>query len=228
MERGLIRNLYLLATEDEGEIMNEPTIETLARRLDRVERENRWLKMVGVVALAMMVAVVLMGQLPQTAPNKTVEAQRFVVLDASGNKRAVLGNVEEKGTFLVFRGSDGKDQIALRSFGDARALVLSDSTGADRTVLGVLPNGATTFGMADQSGNGRAALTLEADGSIALALYDENSKSHVKLVAGRDGNPGIVLQDKAKDVRMRLLLYSDGSPAMVLFDNNGKVIWSAP
>ena len=33
MERGLIRNLYLLATEDEGEVMNEPTMETLARRL---------------------------------------------------------------------------------------------------------------------------------------------------------------------------------------------------
>ncbi len=31
--------------------MNEPTMETLARRLDRVERENRWLKQAGVVAL---------------------------------------------------------------------------------------------------------------------------------------------------------------------------------
>jgi len=27
--------------------MNEPTMETLARRLDRVERENRRLKMAG-------------------------------------------------------------------------------------------------------------------------------------------------------------------------------------
>ncbi len=41
--------------------MNEPTMETLARRLDRVERENRWLKQAGVVALAVIVAVVLMG-----------------------------------------------------------------------------------------------------------------------------------------------------------------------
>jgi len=29
------------------EAMTEPTMETLARRLDRVERENRWLKMAG-------------------------------------------------------------------------------------------------------------------------------------------------------------------------------------
>jgi len=32
--------------------MNEPTIETLARRLDNVERENLRLKVAGVVVLA--------------------------------------------------------------------------------------------------------------------------------------------------------------------------------
>jgi len=42
--------------------MNEPTIKTLARRLDKMERENRWLKQAGVVALGVIVAVVLMGQ----------------------------------------------------------------------------------------------------------------------------------------------------------------------
>ncbi len=38
------------------EAMNEPTIETLARRLDRVERENGRLKRSGVVALAVIAA----------------------------------------------------------------------------------------------------------------------------------------------------------------------------
>ncbi len=42
--------------------MIDPTMETLTRRLDRVERENRWLKRVGVLALAVIAAVVLMGQ----------------------------------------------------------------------------------------------------------------------------------------------------------------------
>jgi hypothetical protein len=35
--------------------MNEPTMESLTRRLDRVERENRRLKQAGVVALALIV-----------------------------------------------------------------------------------------------------------------------------------------------------------------------------
>ncbi len=36
--------------------MDKPTMETLAQRLDRVERENRWLKSGGVVALAVIAA----------------------------------------------------------------------------------------------------------------------------------------------------------------------------
>jgi len=40
--------------------MCEPTMETLARRLDRVERENRRLKQMGVAVLAVIAAVVPM------------------------------------------------------------------------------------------------------------------------------------------------------------------------
>ena len=52
--------------------MNEPTMETLARRLDRVERENRRLKQAGVVALTVIAAVVLMGQ---ATASKAAEAE---------------------------------------------------------------------------------------------------------------------------------------------------------
>ncbi len=42
--------------------MDKPTMETLARRLDRVERENRRLKQPGVVALAVFTVLLVMGQ----------------------------------------------------------------------------------------------------------------------------------------------------------------------
>ncbi len=72
--------------------MVELEIETLARRLDRVERENRRLKRAGIVAVAVIAAVVLMGQATGSKVAKVVEAERFVVRDASGNTRAVLGS----------------------------------------------------------------------------------------------------------------------------------------
>jgi len=39
--------------------MNEPTMETLEGRLDKVERENQWLMKVGVLTLFVIIAVVL-------------------------------------------------------------------------------------------------------------------------------------------------------------------------
>ncbi len=42
--------------------MTEQIIETLARRLDRVERENGRLKVAGLVALVVIAALGLMGQ----------------------------------------------------------------------------------------------------------------------------------------------------------------------
>jgi len=71
--------------------MTEPTMETLARRLDRVERENRRLKQAGVVALAVIAAVVLMGQATGGKVAKVVEAEKFVLKDKDGKIRAIFG-----------------------------------------------------------------------------------------------------------------------------------------
>ncbi len=43
--------------DSKGEVMNEPTMDTLARRLDRVERENRRLKRWVALALAVIFLV---------------------------------------------------------------------------------------------------------------------------------------------------------------------------
>ena len=73
------------------EAMNESTMETLAGRLDRVERENRRLKQAGVVALAVIAAVVLMGQATGGKVAKVVEAEKFVLKDKDGKIRAIFG-----------------------------------------------------------------------------------------------------------------------------------------
>lgn len=68
--------------------MSEPTMETPARRLDRVERENPLLKRAGVVALAGIAAVMLMGQVfpPGASPE---------VIYTHGLKSYVDGNFDE-------------------------------------------------------------------------------------------------------------------------------------
>ena len=89
--------------------MNEPTMETLARRLDRVERENRRLKKAGVAILAGIAALVLMGHV---VGEKVVAAERFVLLDSSGQPRAVLA-VAKGGSGLYLYDNKGKLRAGL-------------------------------------------------------------------------------------------------------------------
>ena len=64
--------------------MNEPTMESLARRLDRVEREDRRLKQAGVVALVVIAAVMLVAMATPPVLTKVVEAEKFVLKDIHG------------------------------------------------------------------------------------------------------------------------------------------------
>ncbi len=117
--------------------MNEPTIETLARRLDRVERQNQRLMRIGAVALAVIVAVVVMGQAtwklaPPGKPGKVVGAEQFIVHDAHGGVRAVLGTLP-----------DGTVRLVLYD---------RSNPGETRVVLGAGPEGSPTLAFSDKAG----------------------------------------------------------------------------
>ncbi len=56
----------------------------------RLERQNRRLKMAGLIALLAVLSVVLMGQ-AETVPD-VIKAKRFIVVDDDGNERVLLGS----------------------------------------------------------------------------------------------------------------------------------------
>jgi len=120
----------------------------LTRRLDRLERENRRLKLVGGLALLGMAALTVMGQTAPTSVANTLEAERFVLRDGAGNVRATLG---------------------LRPDGTA-ALALADDTQQDRAVLSVTAPGQAAVDFSDRAGHLRAGLGVRADGSALLTL----------------------------------------------------------
>jgi len=120
--------------------MNYPTMETLARRLDQVERENRRLKQAGVVVLAVIAAVVLMGQAtwklaPPGKPGKVVGAEQFIVHDARGGVRAELGTLPNGTVRLILydRGNPGETRVIL-SAGPDRSPELSFSDKAGKVI----------------------------------------------------------------------------------------------
>ena len=80
--------------------MIEPSLQTLARRLDELERENRRLKAGALLALLGLVAAGVMGQASLSGP-PTVEAQRFYVRDGDGKARALLDADGSSGVFTA-------------------------------------------------------------------------------------------------------------------------------
>ncbi len=142
-----------VSIEERGRMMDQPTMETLARRLDKVERENRRLKQAGTAVLAVMAAVVLMGQGTLTA-RKTIRAQNFVIVDSNGIPRGGMGiSVDEKIVALILRDQQSKNRVTL--------IVNTDNT--------------PSLVLLDENEKSRFVATVRKD-RVALDVTDRNEK----------------------------------------------------
>ena len=143
----------------------------VAKRLERLEKQNRKLKYAGAAALVLVSAVLLMGQ---AAPvPETIEARQFIVRDADGKARAVLG-VTEAGGSLGLCDADGNARALLGVTETGPTLWLHDADGTTRALLVAAEAGAV-LGLHDPNGTLRAVLTIVKEGP-GLLLYDADGK----------------------------------------------------
>ena len=80
--------------------MNE---QSLVTRVNRLERENRRMKLAGVLVLLGIAAVIVMGQAKATRVAKVIQAEKFVLIDKEfGTPNATLETTESgmRGLFL--------------------------------------------------------------------------------------------------------------------------------
>src|SRR6266852_6409059 len=68
----------------------QPDVKSLSKRVERLERQNRWMKRMGAVAILCAVVLLVSGQ-ASVDTKKTVEANEFVLRDTNGVVRAKLG-----------------------------------------------------------------------------------------------------------------------------------------
>ncbi len=218
--------------------MSEPILNTLTQRLDRLERENRRLKIAGAVLLLALAAVGVMGQVLPKAVPKVVEAERFVLRDTRGRTRATL-DAEGSGTLaLSLYDQNGKIRASLAVEADGTPrLDLVDQNGKQRVALNVVKD-ASALVLADQNGKGRISLTVLPGGRPDLALSDQNGKTRLVLDVGTSG-PSVVLYDENEKERAVLghaaleatatgTVEQRPASSLVLFDRDGKVIWKVP
>jgi hypothetical protein len=97
----------------------QPEIEALTMRIARLERANRWMKVIAVGSALAAAGLVLMGS---SGKPRTIEAEKVVILDSHRRPRITIGTPEIVG-------------VAVGMKRDEPAIWLSDENGSDRTIL---------------------------------------------------------------------------------------------
>ncbi len=92
---------------------NEPSeVAALTKRLTKLEKENRVLKQFGLVTVVLAAVFVVMGQ---ARPQRTVEAERFVLKDDAGRTRAEIVMDASHTPSLRFFAEDGARESEFRT-----------------------------------------------------------------------------------------------------------------
>jgi hypothetical protein len=132
------------------------------------------------------------------AAPRVVEAERFILRDAAGRSRAVLG-VD----------------------GSVSGLTLNDEHEVARVALLVNPRG-TVIGLNGENGKARVMLNANADGS-GLSLQGENEKQLAALLVQRDRGSSFTLTDGTAIANLHAGQQEGGGPGLRLNDGTGDV-----
>ncbi|MGL4465459.1 MAG: hypothetical protein ACRC1K_25190 [Planctomycetia bacterium] len=133
---------------------------SLERRIERLERENRRWKRVGLGAVAAAGIALTVGAAP--AP-RVLEVAGLRLVDAKGKLHGYL-SVDAGGPRLFFLGNDGSPKAALVVQGKDANLTVTGSDGKPKVALGTL-NEQTYLSLGAATGSASLNLTVsEADG----------------------------------------------------------------
>jgi hypothetical protein len=141
-------------------------LQSLSRRIKRLEEENLKLR---VVLLFVLLGVFALGFLGFVRWNREIVAERFVLVDSLGNTRATLSSAPE-GPVLAFLGPDGNMRMAMVLTKDMAGIALCDVHGVPRMGIALVEDVAgIAFG--DPTGALRMGMAL-AEGEPVIGFYD--------------------------------------------------------
>src|SRR6058998_1260327 len=118
------------------------SMEAVLERLEKLERQNRRLRLAGIALLLSGGAVAVMGQAarsPRTVA-VAVEARKFVLRDAKGKKRAELGLFLDKPALVLYDEAE-RATASLGTFQDITGWALFGAREQRLAVLEATPGG---------------------------------------------------------------------------------------
>jgi hypothetical protein len=205
--------------------MDSTTLDRLTQRLDRLERENRWLKRVGAAGLIGLAGVLFMGAALAKVPDE-VRAKAFVVVDDAGIERARLFN---SALMLVPAGKTG---LMLYASQDHISLSVVDKTKRAELngIFQIRADGGGILRIPAKDGTGGVRLFAEPDGTSGITLLTQQDKVRGSFRMDDQGRAGLYLTDDTvpRAMLVHRTVGEHSSSFLLFYDKDGKVIWSAP
>ena len=100
--------------------MDQQSTDEFAKRLDRLEGQNRSLRITVIIMLIAVTAAVTMGQTQPKKIPKVLEAENFILRGPDGSERGKMGTSPEGHPYLVLLERSGRPRVALgRLYGHA-------------------------------------------------------------------------------------------------------------
>jgi len=140
-------------------------LSAVVARVEKLERENLWLKIAGgVLLLGLMAACTSAALMPQEVPD-VIEARTFAVIDEDGTTRAGITSVG-----IGYHDEEGN----LRALVSPRGIAYIDENGTTR---GRIEAGGSSYFYE----NGEISARIMAGGS---SYFDESGEIRARIVAG--------------------------------------------
>ena len=120
-----------------------PDIQVILERLNSLEKQNRRLRQAGVLVLIGIGALLLTGQV--VPPNRTIEAQKFVLTDTEGRSRGEW-SADRTRSELALYDQEGRRSVSLMTDaqGNQSTLSLVNRYGMRLVVSSFLDSGAVS------------------------------------------------------------------------------------
>ncbi len=153
----------------------------------------------------------------------TVRAQRFIVVDESGNEHAEFGISDNGQTRLVVRNAKNGMYAWMGVEDDGLpCIALVDGNGIVRAELGMLGENEPYLLLRDQDNKPRLGAKLCNDGRPVVALHSAQGKAQLTLLVDQKDLPQISLKD-GKSKRVTIDVFEDGQCGIALFDSKQRM-----
>jgi len=193
----------------------------LAEVVTRLERQLRNMKF----ALAAVMLVVGGGALTAwVAPQDTITAKQFMVLDADGIPRGMFGVLADEASIgMMYTDPSGGTRVEMGVDPDGLPrLALFDAIGNVRSEVGMREDGSPTFVLTDGSEVRRLALSATNDGAGQLIIFGlDGEVQRAMLGSFANGEPAIVFSDAGETTRASLNMSADGAAQWRFFGLDG-------